>query len=89
MAKMTQARSICHISFVISHWWIQVWQRPRENMFLRMILELRLASTPKALNNLAQGNTLGKKQTSRFYPERVEYVIAGGSSILPLQGDES
>jgi len=37
----------------------------------------------------AQGNTLGKKHTTHSYPERVESILATGSSISPLQGDES
>jgi hypothetical protein len=37
---------------------------------------LALAATPKASNNSAQGNTLGKKPDYRPYPERVEYAIA-------------
>jgi hypothetical protein len=45
--------------------------------------------TPKALNNLAQGNTLGKRTTCT-YPERVEYDFRGFGSLISLfQSDES
>src|SRR6185436_6159832 len=45
--------------------------------------------TPKALNNLAQGNTLGER-ASRTYPERVEYDFRGRQEpISPFRGERS
>jgi hypothetical protein len=46
------------------------------------------AFTPKALDNSAQGNTLGKEAIKRPYPVRVKCGLHLPANVVPFQGDQ-